>query len=211
MSIKLADTQLIVLRAAAQREARCLVSPKNLKGGVMQKSADRGRRVFRAAVWPAAVVHTHAPFRRERQSFLSVRGAQVAASSREAIGIAPGASCGRARWRRRRQCGRLSRGLVRACRRALGASGALSRRTRCCDCIVRPVGRPAVHCAPSQGRWASSELSRTRKTSDRCSRSTLRLRPRLQPVRRTISLIVALLLARLRMTALVSSRRRYPA
>ena len=41
MSIKLTDTQLIVLSAAAQREDRCLVSPKNLKGGAAQKFAER--------------------------------------------------------------------------------------------------------------------------------------------------------------------------
>lgn len=37
MSIKLTDTQLVVLSAAAQREDRCLVLPKGLKGGSAQK------------------------------------------------------------------------------------------------------------------------------------------------------------------------------
>jgi hypothetical protein len=39
MSIKLTDTQLIVLSAAAQREDRCLVATKSLKGGAAQKCA----------------------------------------------------------------------------------------------------------------------------------------------------------------------------
>jgi Protein of unknown function (DUF3489) len=39
MSIKLTDTQLVILSAAAQREDRCLVTPKSLKGGAAQKIA----------------------------------------------------------------------------------------------------------------------------------------------------------------------------
>jgi len=36
---KLTDTQLVILSAASQREDRCLVAPKNLKGGAAQKVA----------------------------------------------------------------------------------------------------------------------------------------------------------------------------
>ena len=36
MSIKLTDTQLVILSTAAQREDRCLVTPKSLKGGAAQ-------------------------------------------------------------------------------------------------------------------------------------------------------------------------------
>jgi hypothetical protein len=39
MSIKLTDTQLVMLSAAAQRDHRCLVAPRNLKGGAAQKVA----------------------------------------------------------------------------------------------------------------------------------------------------------------------------
>jgi hypothetical protein len=39
MFIKLSDTQLVILSAAAQREDRCLVTPKSLKGGAPQKIA----------------------------------------------------------------------------------------------------------------------------------------------------------------------------
>jgi hypothetical protein len=39
MSIKLTDTQLVILSAAAQRDDRCLTTPKNLKGGAAQKVA----------------------------------------------------------------------------------------------------------------------------------------------------------------------------
>ena len=39
MSIKLTDTQLVMLSAAAQRDDRCLVAPPNLKGGAAQKVA----------------------------------------------------------------------------------------------------------------------------------------------------------------------------
>jgi hypothetical protein len=39
MSIKLTDTQIAMLNAAAQRDDRCLVAPRNLKGGAAQKVA----------------------------------------------------------------------------------------------------------------------------------------------------------------------------
>ena len=39
MSIKLTDTQIVMLSAAAQRDDRCLVAPRNLKGGAAQKVA----------------------------------------------------------------------------------------------------------------------------------------------------------------------------
>jgi hypothetical protein len=39
MSIKLTDTQLILLSAAAQRKDRCLVAPPKLNGGAAQKFA----------------------------------------------------------------------------------------------------------------------------------------------------------------------------
>jgi hypothetical protein len=39
MSIKLTDTQIVMLSGAAQRDNRCLVAPPNLKGGATQKVA----------------------------------------------------------------------------------------------------------------------------------------------------------------------------
>jgi hypothetical protein len=39
MSIKLTNTQIIALSAAAQRDDRCLVAPRSLKGGAAQKVA----------------------------------------------------------------------------------------------------------------------------------------------------------------------------
>jgi hypothetical protein len=39
MSIKLTDTQIVMLSAAAQREDRCLIAHANLKGGAAQKVA----------------------------------------------------------------------------------------------------------------------------------------------------------------------------
>ena len=41
MSIKLTDTQIVMLSAAAQRDDRCLVAPPNLKGGATQKVATK--------------------------------------------------------------------------------------------------------------------------------------------------------------------------
>src|SRR5271165_7323526 len=41
MSIKLTDTQLVILSAAAQREDRCLILPPTLKGGAAQKVANK--------------------------------------------------------------------------------------------------------------------------------------------------------------------------
>jgi hypothetical protein len=39
--IKLTDTQIVMLSAAAQRDDRCLVAPRNLKGGAAQKVATK--------------------------------------------------------------------------------------------------------------------------------------------------------------------------
>ena len=41
MSIKLTDTQLVMLSAAAQRDDRCLVPPPKLKGAAAQKIAGK--------------------------------------------------------------------------------------------------------------------------------------------------------------------------
>jgi len=41
MSIKLTDTQLVILSAAAQRKDRCLVAPPTLKGGAAQKVTNK--------------------------------------------------------------------------------------------------------------------------------------------------------------------------
>jgi hypothetical protein len=41
MSIKLTDTQIAMLNAAARRDDRCLLAPRNLKGGAAQKVATK--------------------------------------------------------------------------------------------------------------------------------------------------------------------------
>jgi hypothetical protein len=41
MSIKLTDTQLVLLSAATRRKDRCLVAPETLKGGASQKVAKK--------------------------------------------------------------------------------------------------------------------------------------------------------------------------
>jgi hypothetical protein len=41
MSIKLTDTQLVILSAAAQRKDRCLVASPTLKGGAAQRVANK--------------------------------------------------------------------------------------------------------------------------------------------------------------------------
>src|ERR1700733_9044991 len=41
MSIKLTDTQIVMLTAAAQRDDRCLLAPRNLKGGAARKVATK--------------------------------------------------------------------------------------------------------------------------------------------------------------------------
>jgi Protein of unknown function (DUF3489) len=41
MSVKLTDTQLVLLSAAAQRKDHCLVAPPTLKGGAAQKVANK--------------------------------------------------------------------------------------------------------------------------------------------------------------------------
>jgi hypothetical protein len=49
MSIKLTDTQIVMLSAASQRDDRCLVAPRNLKGGAAHGSAE-------GATWKAAEI-----------------------------------------------------------------------------------------------------------------------------------------------------------
>ena len=41
MSIKLTDTQIVMLSAAAQRDDRCLLAPQILKGSATQKLATK--------------------------------------------------------------------------------------------------------------------------------------------------------------------------
>jgi hypothetical protein len=40
-NVKLSDTQLVMMSAAAQREDRCLVAPQNLKGAAARKVAEK--------------------------------------------------------------------------------------------------------------------------------------------------------------------------
>ena len=83
MSIKLTDTQLVLLSAAAQRKDLCLVAPPTLKGATAQKVASKlisagfvkevkasprsARRVRRARqsslVWAARPLGSNAPSR----------------------------------------------------------------------------------------------------------------------------------------------------
>jgi hypothetical protein len=53
MSIKLTDTQLLTLSAAAQREDHCMTAPPNLKGAAALKFAARlrGNVGGRAMTW----------------------------------------------------------------------------------------------------------------------------------------------------------------
>jgi Protein of unknown function (DUF3489) len=57
MSIKLTDTQIAMLSAAARRDDLCLVAPRNLKGGATQKVGTRlvdGRHVKEIKAKPGA-------------------------------------------------------------------------------------------------------------------------------------------------------------
>ena len=55
MSIKLTDTQLAMLSAAAKRGDRCVVAPKNLKGSAAQKVALKLSAEGPSA-WPCSTV-----------------------------------------------------------------------------------------------------------------------------------------------------------
>ena len=81
-----------------------------------------------------------------------------------------------------------------------------------CNCrqSAAPFRQPPSQSASRSGRYASSELFRTRKTSPRHPRTICRTVPRLRPVRRTICLIGTPSVARAMTVALASSRRRYP-
>jgi len=52
MSIKLTDTQLVILSAAAQRKDRCLVAPPTLKGGAAQRVANKLISSTTPLKWP---------------------------------------------------------------------------------------------------------------------------------------------------------------
>jgi hypothetical protein len=57
MSVKLTDTQLLMLSAAAQRDDRCIAAPPSLKGTAAQKIAAK----LVAGDWPRRSKQDSAP------------------------------------------------------------------------------------------------------------------------------------------------------
>jgi hypothetical protein len=99
MSIKLTDTQLVMLSAAAQRDDRCLVPSKNLKGGAAQKVT---AKLVAAGFAKEIKAKTGAPvWRRDEQTGqgyalkLTAAGAKVIAID-EVEGASVGAGAGAA-------------------------------------------------------------------------------------------------------------------
>src|ERR1035441_2233974 len=99
MSIKLTDTQLVMLSAAAKRDDRCLVPSKNLKGGAAQKVT---AKLVAAGFAKEIKAKTGAPvWRRDEQTGqgyalkLTAAGAKVIAID-EVEGASVGAGAGAA-------------------------------------------------------------------------------------------------------------------
>jgi len=87
MSIKLTDTQLLMLSAAAQREDRCLVAPETLKGGAAQKVA---KKLISAGLAKETKAKRNDPiWRRDEESGASY-ALKLTAAGAKAIGIDEG-------------------------------------------------------------------------------------------------------------------------
>jgi hypothetical protein len=87
MSIKLTDTQLVMLSAAAQREDRCLVAPARLKGTALQKLA---RKLISAGLAKEIKAKSDNPiWRRDEESGASY-ALKLTAAGAKAIGIDEG-------------------------------------------------------------------------------------------------------------------------
>ena len=87
MSIKLTDTQLVMLSAAVQREDRCLVAPKSLKGGAAQKVA---KKLISAGLAKETKAKRNDPiWRRDEESGASY-ALKLTAAGAKAIGIDEG-------------------------------------------------------------------------------------------------------------------------
>jgi hypothetical protein len=87
MSIKLTDTQLVMLSASAQREDRCLVAPEGLKGAALQKLA---RKLISAGFAKEIKAKSDTPiWRRDEESGASY-ALKLTAAGAEAIRIDEG-------------------------------------------------------------------------------------------------------------------------
>ena len=87
MSIKLTDTQLLMLSAAAQREDRCLIAPETLKGGAAQKVA---KKLISAGLTKEIKAKSNDPiWRRDEESGASY-ALKLTAAGAKAIGIDEG-------------------------------------------------------------------------------------------------------------------------
>ena len=88
MSIKLTDTQLLMLSAAAQREDRCLVAPDKLKGAAVQKVA---KKLISEGLAKETKAKSNDPiWRRDEESGASF-ALKLTAAGAKAIGIDEGA------------------------------------------------------------------------------------------------------------------------
>lgn len=87
MSIKLTDTQLIMLSAAAQRKDRCLVASPNLKGGAAQKVA---AKLSAAGLVKEIKAKAGMPVWRRDEALGQPYGLKLTAAGAKAIAIAPG-------------------------------------------------------------------------------------------------------------------------
>ena len=152
MSIKLTDTQIVMLSGAAQRDDRCLVAPRKLKGGAAKKVAAKligGGLAKEIKAKPGAPV-----WRRDEQGGQSYALKLTAAGVR-AIADRPRPGFGRNERRHRP---------VRA-----GHSNRLSdRRGHCRSSCNRPepVRAPRRHEAGAGPRIASARLWRNAKRTD---------------------------------------------
>jgi hypothetical protein len=86
MSIKLTDTQIVMLSAAAQRDDRCLLAPQNLKGSATQRLATK---LIGAGLAKEIKAKPGAPvWRRDEQGGQSYALKLMAAGTRATDGLA---------------------------------------------------------------------------------------------------------------------------
>jgi hypothetical protein len=99
MSIKLSDTQLVMLSAAAQRDDHCLTLPKKLKGGAAHKVATK---LIAAGLVKEVKAKAGMPIWRRDEQYGQSYALKLTAPGLKAIAVTPdddAASVRSSRWR----------------------------------------------------------------------------------------------------------------
>ena len=97
MSIKLSDTQLVVLSLAAQRDDRCLMLPEKLKGGAAHKVATK---LMAAGLIDEVKAKAGMPVWRRDEQHGQLYGPRLTAAGAKAIAVNPNEDASSCRSRR---------------------------------------------------------------------------------------------------------------